>query len=105
MLALSLFWLILGLVVAMLGLAARLRPASWTQHGRLRVLGVGAVAALLGGWLGAFLFDRVFGTPMALWIAVAAMVATPWVVARVQARQGSREATTSASVTTPDAGA
>lgn len=89
MLALSLFWLLLGFIVAALGLAARLRPVSWRRHGRLRVLGVGAVTALLGGWLGAFLFGRSFGAPMALWISVGAVAAAPWVVARTRARQRS----------------
>jgi hypothetical protein len=96
MLALSMLWLVLGLIVAALGLAARLRPASWPAswelRGRLGVFAVGAVAALLGGWLGVFLFGRLFGTPMALWIAVGAVAATPWVVARIaRARQRSQQ--------------
>ncbi len=87
MLALSLLWLLVGLVVGALGLAARLRPASWTRYGWLRLLALGAVAGLLGGWLGAFFFGRYFGTPTSLWVAVLAVAAAPLVVARVRARQ------------------
>ncbi len=87
MLALSLFWLALGVLVGAIGLAARLRPPSWALHGHQRVLGLGALSALLGGWLGAFLFGRYIGTAMALWIAVGVVAATPWVVMRLRARQ------------------
>lgn len=83
MLALSLLWLVVGLIVGALGLAARLRPAPWARYGRLRVLGVGAAAGLLGGWLGTLVFGRYFGTPTALWVAVVAVAATPLVVTRI----------------------
>jgi uncharacterized membrane protein YeaQ/YmgE (transglycosylase-associated protein family) len=87
MLALSLLWLLVGLVVGALGLAARLRPASWARHGWLKLLALGAVAGLLGGWLGTFFLGRYFGTPTALWIAVVAVAAAPLVVARLHTRQ------------------
>jgi hypothetical protein len=88
MLALSLLWLVVGLIVGALGLAARLRPASWAHYGWLRVLGVGAAAGLLGGWLGTLVFGRYFGTPTALWVAVVAVAVTPLVVARVTRMRG-----------------
>jgi hypothetical protein len=86
MLALSLLWLVVGLLAGALGVAARLRPASWQRYGRLRVLGLGALAGLAGGWLGTFVFGRYFGTPSALWIAVVAVVAAPLLVSRMRER-------------------
>jgi uncharacterized membrane protein YeaQ/YmgE (transglycosylase-associated protein family) len=87
MLALSLFWLLVGLVVGALGLAARLRPAAWTRNGWLKLLALGAVAGLLGGWLGTFFFGRYFGTPTALWVSVVAVAMAPLVVSRLRTRR------------------
>jgi len=84
MLLFSLIWLGLGLLVGALALAARLRPASWGRRGWLIVLGVGAGAALLGGWLGSWLFSKLFGTPTALWVAILA-VFLAWLAPRLRA--------------------
>ena len=81
MLALSLFWFVLGILIGALANAARLRPSSWDRHGRLLMLGVGALAALLGGWLGVLLLERAVATAMALWVAVLG-VTLPWLVTR-----------------------
>lgn len=81
MLALSLIWLVIGIVVGALARGARLRPAAWGRRGWLVVLGIGAAAGLIGGWLGAFVFGRYFGTATALWVSVLVVVATPWLVA------------------------
>jgi len=70
MLALSFFWIVLGLLIGSLANAARLRPSSWGRHGRLVMLGVGALAALLGGWLGVLLLERNIATAVVLWMAV-----------------------------------
>ncbi len=70
MLVLSSVWFVLGILIGALANAARLRPASWDRHGRLLMLGVGALAALLGGWLGVLLLERAVATAMALWVAV-----------------------------------
>ena len=86
MFILSLVWLALGLVVGALALAARLRPASWGRRGWLLLLGVGMLAALLGGWIGALLLSKLFGTPMALWVAVLA-VCLCWLVERLRSRR------------------
>ena len=87
MILLSLIWLALGVIVGALALAARLRPASWGRRGWLLLLGVGALAALLGGWLGALLLGRLFGTPTALWVAILAVLLA-WLVARLRAQAG-----------------
>jgi hypothetical protein len=83
MFLLSLVWLALGLLAGALALAARLRPASWGPRGLLMLLGLGALAALFGGWLGALLLGRLFGTPVALWVAILA-VFLPWLVVRLR---------------------
>ena len=85
MFLLSLFWLALGILCGALALAARLRPGAWGRWGWLMLLGLGALAALLGGWLGTLLLSKLFGTPAALWVAVLA-VALPWLVTRLRAR-------------------
>jgi hypothetical protein len=76
-LALSLMWAVLGLGIGALGLGARLRPEAWGPRGRLLMLALGVGAALAGGWLGALLLGRFFGTLAALWIAVAVVAAVP----------------------------
>lgn len=83
MLALSLSWILLGIVVGALvngahwGLRAR-HFAGW--QATLGTLGIGAAGALLFGWLGVFVFGRPFGTPMALWGAILAAVLLPWLL-------------------------
>jgi hypothetical protein len=84
-LLLSLIWAVLGLMVGALGLGARLRPAAWGSHGWRIMLGLGVVAALTGGWLGAWLLGRFFGTMAALWIAVVVVVAAPLLTSRATA--------------------
>jgi uncharacterized membrane protein YeaQ/YmgE (transglycosylase-associated protein family) len=81
MLVLSSVWFVLGILIGALANAARLRPASWDRHGRLLMPGVGALAALLGGWLGVLLLERNVATAMALWISVLG-VTLPWLVTR-----------------------
>jgi len=77
MLILSLFWLLIGLVIGALANAAKLRPAAWVRGGRLSMLGLGALIALLGGWLGAWLLGSLFATFTAIWIAVLGVALLP----------------------------
>ena len=84
MLELSLFWIILGVVLGALVNGARwgLRArgfAGW--RATVGTLGIGAAGALLFGWLGVFVFGRIFGTPMALWGGILAAVLMPWLLA------------------------
>lgn len=85
---LSLFWLLLGLLIAALANAAKLRPASWERLGWLYMLGLGALAALIGGWLGVLVLGRYFATGMALWVGVVGVTVVPWLMVRVRARYG-----------------
>jgi hypothetical protein len=77
MLILSLFWLLIGLLIGALANAAKLRPAAWVRGGRLRMLGLGALLALLGGWLGTLLLGTLFATASAIWIAVLGVALLP----------------------------
>ena len=77
MLILSLLWIVLGLLIGALANAAKLRPASWGRGGRLRMLGLGALVALIGGWLGAWVLGALFATATALWIAVLSVALLP----------------------------
>jgi hypothetical protein len=77
MLILSLFWLLIGLLIGALANAAKLRPVTWVRGGRLGMLGLGALVALLGGWLGMWLFGTLFATATAIWIAVLGVALLP----------------------------
>jgi hypothetical protein len=77
MLILSLLWVVLGLLIGALANAAKLRPAAWDRGGRLGMLGLGALIALLGGWLGTWLLGSLFATATAIWIAVLGVALLP----------------------------
>jgi len=77
MLLLSLFWVLLGLLIGALANAAKLRPAAWVRGGRLGMLGLGALIAVLGGWLGTWVLGTLFATATALWIAVLGVALLP----------------------------
>ena len=90
MLILSLFWLLIGLLIGALANAAKLRPAAWVRGGRLGMLGLGALVALLGGWLGTWLLGSLFATATAIWIAVLGVALLPrlitWCYTRLHTR-------------------
>lgn len=83
MLLLSLFWLLGGVLIGLVACCARLCPPTWQRSGWLRMLMVGAISALGGGWLGVLLLGNFFATAMALWIAVAGVVLIPQGVSRL----------------------
>jgi len=72
MLILSLIWLGLGVVIGSVALAARLAPVGRGRLGWL-ALAPGAVAALLGGWLGSMLLDRIEASLVAVWVSILAV--------------------------------
>jgi uncharacterized membrane protein len=86
MLILSLFWVLIGLLIGALANAAKLRPAAWVRGGRLRLLGLGALITLLGGWLGTWLLGPLFATAVAIWIAVLGVALLPRLITWCQAR-------------------
>jgi len=77
MLILSLLWVLLGLLIGALANAAKLRPTAWVRGGRLGMLGLGALVALLGGWLGTWVLGTLFATATALWVAVLGVALLP----------------------------
>ena len=77
MLLLSLIWGVMGLVVGALGCGARLRFVLWGKRGWLVMLSIGVVYALVGGWLGAWLFGLQFATVAALWVGVVGVCVVP----------------------------
>ena len=77
MLMLSFLWVVLGLLIGALANAAKLRPAAWVRGGRLGMLGLGALIAVLGGWLGTWVLGTLFATATALWIAVLGVALLP----------------------------
>ena len=91
MFILFLIWLGLGLLIGALALAARLRPAAWGRWGWLWMLGLGALAAQLGGWLGTLLMGRLYGTADALWVAALLVVAVPLLAERWRKQQHATE--------------
>ena len=96
MLQLSLFWILLGIIFGLLAQAARVGftargIAGWP--GWLATLGSGIVFALIGGWLGTWLWGRLYGTPTALWVGIVAVFVAPWLWARFRR---SRDAATPA---------
>jgi len=90
MLILSFLWVALGLLIGALANAAKLRPAAWVRGGRLAMLGLGALVALLGGWLGTWLLGPLFATATAIWIAVLGTALLPrlltWGYTRLHSR-------------------
>jgi uncharacterized membrane protein YeaQ/YmgE (transglycosylase-associated protein family) len=85
MLMLSLFWLLVGLLIGTLANAAKLRPA-WVRGGRVGMLGLGALVALLGGWLGTLLLGTLFATATAIWITVLGVALLPWPLTWLRSR-------------------
>lgn len=86
MLILSLLWVALGLLIGALANAARLRPAVWKGWEWLAMPGLGALTALLGGWLGTWLLSALFATATALWIAVLGVALLPRLILWCNAR-------------------
>jgi uncharacterized membrane protein YeaQ/YmgE (transglycosylase-associated protein family) len=90
MLILSLTWLLIGLLIGALANAAKLRPVTWVRGGPLALLVLGALVALLGGWLGTWLLGALFATATAIWISVLGVALLPrlitWCYARLDGR-------------------
>ena len=91
MLILSLVWLAGGVFVGGLANLAAIAPGAWwrsQRRSRWSMVGLGALAAVGGGWLGTLLFGRFFGSATAAWVAVLAVALVPHGVARLVRRAG-----------------
>src|SRR5438552_10144293 len=84
MLALSCFWLLLGLLVGLLGVLAKFWPSSWGRKKWRAMLSIGSLAAFCGGWLGTPLLGRFFASSVALCIVVLCVVVLSRVFVWVQ---------------------
>lgn len=101
MLILSLAWLAGGALVGLLVRVAALPPARHRARWPLwRYVLVGALAALIGGWLGTLIFGSLFGSPTAVWVGVLVTAAAPytpgvacWAAHRFSGAAGAREPT------------
>jgi uncharacterized membrane protein YeaQ/YmgE (transglycosylase-associated protein family) len=82
MLLLSLCWLVVGLLIGGVAYVARLWPVRWACSGIMSWLVIGALSALVGGWLGVWVLGRLFGTAMAVWVAVLGVMVVPWLIKR-----------------------
>jgi len=82
MLTLSLVWVFAGTLIGTLASVARGRRTSRGRWGWLAAMGIGILAALLGGWLGTLVLGRYFGTATALWVAILVAAAVSWLTDR-----------------------
>lgn len=78
-LALSFVWLVGGALLGLLVRAARLFPSrsAGTRYSMRRAASVGALAALVGGWLGALIFGRPFASAAAVWVCALVVELAP----------------------------
>ena len=83
MFMLSLLWILIGLLIGVLANAVRRRPVYWVRQGWLYLPAVGALLALLGGWLGALVLGALFATATAILAAVAGVMVYALVRERV----------------------
>jgi uncharacterized membrane protein YeaQ/YmgE (transglycosylase-associated protein family) len=83
MVTLSILWILLGIAIGALAIAARLRPSRWGPSGWRILLLIGAIGAFIGGWLGTLAFGRFFGTATSVWVAVLCVVVIPLAARRL----------------------
>ncbi len=79
---LPLIWPGMGLLIGLIAYLARIQPTIWLRSKRLDFFSymvIGAVVAFCSGWLGVFLFGKLFSIATALWITIAAVVILPWI--------------------------
>ncbi len=84
MLALSLLWIVIGLLIGALAVAGRVTPARSRSSAWPLLLAIGVPSALVGGWLGTIVYGRFFGTAAAVWIATLAVIILPWALNRIR---------------------
>jgi hypothetical protein len=87
-----LFWAALGLTVALAVRAAHVWPAAYPAPRWRWLLLAGALAGLIGGWLGSLAFGRFYGVPTALWVSGLLVARGPWLMVWLRDRlAGARE--------------
>jgi len=84
MLALSLLWIVIGLLIGALAVAGQVIPVKRRSFAWPLLLAIGVPSALLGGWLGTIVYGRFFGTATAVWVATLAVIILPWTLNRLR---------------------
>ncbi len=74
MLTLSLLWILIGLLIGALANGVRPQRGAWGRRRWFYLPVVGALLALLGGWLGILLMGVLFATAMAIVVAAGGVV-------------------------------
>lgn len=82
---LVLTWLLSGIIIGALALAAHFKPIAWNRYGWLWFLLMTGGTALLGGLLGFWIFGRPFATPTAIWFAILTTF-VPWLISETRKR-------------------
>ena len=77
-------WLLIGVIVGIIGNIANLQPTEWGYFGRLWLLCLSALSALLGGWLGMLLLGSYFSITTALCAVAMAIIIVPWLVVNIR---------------------
>jgi uncharacterized membrane protein len=86
-------WLVIGGMLGALTHAAALIPVRWRGggwHSAGRLMGIGTLAGLAGGWSGMLTFGRAFGSSTAIWCAILALVFVPMLADQVARRRANR---------------
>lgn len=86
MLTLSLAWLLLGIIIGLLGMAAKLWPIRWGKRAWLILPAIGIISALAGGWIGALLLGKLLASAVALWVCVLCVALVPAIIGKLQKR-------------------
>jgi hypothetical protein len=77
MVLLSLIWLLLGVLIGLLAIAAKLWPTARKTLRWIGLPGIGAITACAGGWLGLLMLGKFLASGMAIWIAVLCVMLIP----------------------------
>ncbi len=86
---LPLIWFCMGLLIGFMVYMAHLQPTLWSRSKGLDFLTflmIGAILSFCSGWLGVFLFGRLFSIATALWITIAALIIFPRLIVRIQTK-------------------
>jgi hypothetical protein len=75
MLLLILLWALIGLILGLLTLSARLHATM--RYGRLILPATGMAIAIIAGFVGLFLLGKDVATPWVLWITIVGLVGVP----------------------------
>lgn len=85
----SLSWLVIGMLIGLIAAAARSGPIGWRSGGWWRLSGIGALTALVSGWLGVWLLGYYFALAWTLWTTVIGVLLLPRLLFWLRSRSSS----------------